>query len=169
MDRPFHISRRVVQFVTRRHPYFENVAYSTSSYTRLQTDEWMNDQVSVSGRISIDNIIYTDGCVGSCQTIHSTSRQHATISSQSSEGLKFGTIPTDWKMKYHNRYMRLSKNGPVINSSSQQGQSGLKYNTDYILFSQVLLASSTFGIPPTERCLGRNFSTSAAVRSIKPK
>lgn len=171
MDRPFHVSRSTAQFVRRRRPYRDNGAYSISSYTRSQKDEWMKDQASGSVRTSIDNRICTDESVQAYQATRNTSHQHVDISSQSPNGLnkfKLGTKLKDCKTRHYNHYLRLNENGRVSDPSSRRRlRSKLKY-IRYIPFNQVPLTSSIGGFPPAGWCSGRPFSTSAAVRPIEP-
>jgi hypothetical protein len=170
MDRPFNVSRSMAQFVRRRLPNRENVAYSIPSSIRPQWDERTKDQVSLSRRTSIYDGICKDGSFRIYQPIYEISSQLVDISGQCPKGfsgLKLAATPKNWKTRHYNHYLRLGGQERASEPLPRRRfVSGLRYHIPYMPFGQSPFTSSICSFSPNGLFSGRYFSTYTAVRPL---
>ena len=161
MDCSFHVLRSTAQFVRRRLPNCENVAYSIPSRTRTQKDERTKEQVSYSRGTSKEDRVCKDVRVPTYQAIHGISSQHVNISVQcpkESNSLKLVATPGNWKTTHYNHYLRLDGQERLPDPSSRgRILSRSRYHVRYPPFGQGLYSSPVYDFAPNRRFSGTIF------------
>jgi hypothetical protein len=172
MDRPFHVSRNSAQFVRRRLPNCEIVAYSIPSRTRTEKDERTKERVSYSRGMSKEDRVFVDGSFPAYHAIHEISSQHVNISGHCQKGsnsLKLAATPENWMTRHYNHYLRLDGQERLSNPPSRRRiLPRSRYHVRYPPFGQVLYGSPVCNFASNGWFSGRVFSTSAAVRPLSP-
>jgi len=150
MDRPFHVSCSTAQFVRRRLPNCENVAYSILLRTTALKGERTKGQVSYSRGTSKDDKVNISGQWPSA-----------------SNSLKLAATPVTWKTKHYNHYLRLDGQRRLSDPSRRGILSRSRYHVRYMPLGQCAYATSAVcSFAPNGYFSGRYFSTSTAVRPL---